>query len=387
MSANWIARQAEKRDLAEVRALGTAIASPDLADQVVAKLDPEMFRRHAHRLVADAVWELRREGKPCDLDLVTDRLVGSGHLDEVGGHPGLWDLMARGETDVRACDELVAIERRRQVWQACQDGTVNIANPAVEPDDVAADVAAALHQRETYDEAGPITTDELLALDAPDWLVEGVLPSGLSMIFGAPKTGKSYIALQTAWSYATGSRWFRRACRDEPGNVLYLAGEGVADLRLRVEALVEDTNLHPGGNLMWWTRPLSLSRERDGAKLRLEVERHQAGLVIVDTWRRFSGLVDENDAGATSTALGVLEDLCANGVSVLVVHHTNAEGGIRGSTALAGAVEAAARVTANEDLMQAEVKSHLSRRGVGFSDIRLAWKPSGPDAVLREVHL
>ncbi|MCA1781892.1 MAG: helicase RepA family protein [Intrasporangiaceae bacterium] len=207
----------------------------------------------------------------------------------------------------------------------------------------------------------------------------------LSMLFGAPKTGKSYAALQVAWSYANGTSWFRRKCRTEPGKVLYLAGEGVADLKLRVEALVADTDMHPGGNLMWWTSPLSLFKERDAAKLRLEVERHEAGLVVVDTWRRFSGLVDENDAGATSQAVGALEDLTAKGVSVLVVHHTNAEGGIRGSTALAGAVESAARAMVNENTGKLVLDSRLARRGVGFSDIELDWKRSGPDAVLREV--
>jgi RecA-family ATPase len=205
------------------------------------------------------------------------------------------------------------------------------------------------------------------------------------MLFGAPKSGKSYVALHVAWSYATGTRWFRRKCQS--GQVLYLAGEGVSDLQLRAQALVEDTNTHPGGFIRWWTDPLSLSRERDAAKLRLEVERCAAGLVIVDTWRRFSGLVDENDSGAAATAMGALEDLARSGVSVLVVHHTNSEGGIRGSTAVHGAVESAVRVMHNPDLKQMELTPYLTRRGVGFSPIQLGWQPTGPDAVLREVHV
>jgi hypothetical protein len=381
----WLARQSEKRDSAELRTLGTALQRPELLDLIVSRVEPGMFRREAHRRIAEAVWSLHAEGKRVDEGTVFDRLVGAGHMDLIGGAAGLADVLLAWDFDTRAVDELLELERRRQVWQACHDGTVKVANPDAEPDDVAADVAAALHAREAFDETGPITTDELLAMEAPDWLVEGILPAGLSMIFGAPKTGKSYIALQTAWSFATGTRWFRRACRDEPGQVLYLAGEGVADLRLRVEALVDETDKHPGGNIRWWTEPLSLSKERDAAKLRLAVEQTGAELVIVDTWRRFSGLVDENDAGKASQAIGALEDLTRKGTSVLVVHHTNAEGGIRGSTAVAGAVEAAARTILDPDAGRVTLTSYLARRGVGFSDIDLGWKRSGPDSVLREV--
>lgn len=382
-NTDWIARQGEKRDNAEVRVLGTALTAPDLLPQLAAKLDPSLFRREAHRIVADAVWGLVTDGKPVDVDSVTDMLIGAGTMDTVGGPAALWDLFTSGEMDLRAADELLELERRRQVWQACHDGTVQVANPAVEPDDVAADVAAALHSRETFDESGPLTTDELLDLDVPDWLVDGILPAGLSLIFGAPKTGKSYVALSVAWAVANGLSWFSRGCGGgEPAPVLYLAGEGVADLRLRVESLIEATDHHPGGNLRWWTRPLSLSRDRDGAKLRLEVERIRPRLVVVDTWRRFSGLVDENDAGSAAAAVGVLEDLTTQGVSVLVVHHTNAEGGIRGSTVLPGAVESAVRTVWSDGRLI--FSSQLSRRGAGFDDLRFKWSRSGPDFVLQE---
>jgi hypothetical protein len=382
---SWLARQSEKRDSAEVRTLGTALQRPELLDLIVSRVEPGMFRREAHRKIAEAVWSLHGEGKRVDVDTLVDRLVGAGHFETVGEGAGIADVIQAWDFDTRAVDELLELERRRQVWQACHDGTVAVANPDAEPDDVAADVAAALHAREAFDETGPITTDELLALDVPPWLVEGVLPAGLSLIFGAEKTGKSYVALQTAWSFATGTRWFRRACRTEPGQVLYLAGEGVADLKLRVEALVDETDAHPGGNIRWWTEPLNLSKPRDGAKLKLAVEQMGAGLVIVDTWRRFSGLRDENDASQVSAALSPLEDLCAKGASVLLVHHANKDGDIRGSGALGGAVESAVRAIIDPDSSTMLLASHRARRGVGFRDIQLGWRRSGPDSVLREV--
>ena len=384
MTAEWIARQSEKRDLTELRVLGTAMADPDLSDEVVSRVGPEMFRNRAHRLIADAVWKLRREGRPCDLDGVQDELIGTGKLDEVGGAGALFDVVTRGEVETRCCDELLTIERRRQVWQACHDGTVKVTNPAVQPDDVAADVAGALHAKTAASLNEPITTDDLLSMQVPDWLVDGIFPAGLSLLFGAPKSGKSYIALQLAWSFATGTNFFRRKCRTEPGNVLYLAGEGVADLKLRVEALIAESGMKDDGRINWWVEGLALAKERDAAKLRLQVERTGAELVIVDTWARYSGLRDENDAALASQAVGALEDLTRKGVSVVVVHHTNAEGGIRGSTAVAGAVESAIRVLRDDDAQRSALISFMARRGPGFSEIEFAWKPSGPDYVLRE---
>jgi hypothetical protein len=384
MTASWLERQAEKRDLAEVRVLGTALSRADLADRIVARVPADLFRRSAHRSVAEAIWSLRQEGRTAGIEEVLDRLHGQQTVDEVGGISGLYELIHYAEPDLTAVEDLLVIERRRQVWQTCTDGARDVTNPDVHPDDVAASVFGRLRDTEEVTDRSPITTDELLDMPRPSWLVEGIFPEGLNVMFGSPKSGKSYLALSMAWSVATGRPWFSRRTTD-PQQVLYLAGEGVGDLRLRAESLLEHTNVHPGGRLAWWPVSLQLARESDAARLRLEVEKLDARVIIVDTWARYAGVRDENDAAQTQSALNALEALCRDGRSVIVVHHAAKSGVMRGSSALAGAVEAAIRVEVNDADGMVRLSSEMARRGSGFEDIVLAWRRIGPDSVLDEV--
>lgn len=387
MSAEWLERQAQNRDLAELRLLGTIMSRSDLAPIALSRTSPDLFKRDAHRVIAEALWSLNVDGKDATLETLVDRLVGQDRMHHVGTVADLFAMLEYGESDLRSLDDLLSIERRRQVYAVCTDGARKATNPDMMPEDVAADVFGRLRDADRSEEHAPISTDELLEMPQPDWLVDGIFPQGLSVMFGAPKAGKSYLALSMAWSLATGSPWFSRNRGREPQQVLYLAGEGVGDLRLRAEALLEHTDTHPGGRLAWWPVSLQLSNPTDAARLRLEVEKLGAKVVIVDTWARYAGVRDENDAAQTQQAVNALEALTRNGVSVVVVHHASKQGVMRGSSALAGAVEAAVRVEINDGTGEVRMSSEMARRGSGFRDVTLAYRKSGPDSVLTEVSL
>jgi hypothetical protein len=384
---DWLERQRELRDLTELRVLGTCMAMQQHTDTIIAMLDPSMFKRDAHRILADAIWTLSREGKPVTMEKVTDLLIGTDRIDEVGGAVGVYDCYARAEPTVACAEELLTIEYRGKVWAACRDGMMSATNPAVEPADAAADVMAALvrtGEMTTDQERPSMSVGELIAMDPPLWLVDGIIPAGLTVLYGNAKSGKSYLALSIAWAYSTGTSWFRRRCRTTPGRVLYLSGEGLADLSLRSQALIQSTGQKPDDDMLVFDhQPLSLSKDRDAARLRLKVERAGAELVIVDTWARYSGLRDENDAAQASRAIAALEQLTTRGVSVILIHHANTTGDLRGSTALGGAVESSIRVIKSDQGM-VEVTPDMTRRGPGFTGFALKFVPTGPDAVLQE---
>ena len=58
----------------------------------------------------------------------------------------------------------------------------------------------------------------------PQWLIEGLLPEGLSILSGAPKIGKSWLSLQIALAVTTASPLFGRVPNSEK-SVLLLALE------------------------------------------------------------------------------------------------------------------------------------------------------------------
>jgi RecA-family ATPase len=70
------------------------------------------------------------------------------------------------------------------------------------------------------------TGEELLAEKLSDirWAVPGVVPAGVTLLVGAPKMGKSWLALELALGIATG-RPVLGDIEVEQGGVLYLALE------------------------------------------------------------------------------------------------------------------------------------------------------------------
>ena len=52
----------------------------------------------------------------------------------------------------------------------------------------------------------PLSADDILGADWPEpvWAVPGMLPVGFSLLAGAPKIGKSWLALQIAQAVSSG---------------------------------------------------------------------------------------------------------------------------------------------------------------------------------------
>ena len=85
------------------------------------------------------------------------------------------------------------------------------------------------------------TVDALLGKPIPPWLVRGILPkTGLGVIYGQPRSGKTFLVLDIAMAIAKGEPWADR--RVTRGNVLYIGLEG--QVRTRIDAYKR----HHGGD-------------------------------------------------------------------------------------------------------------------------------------------
>ena len=72
------------------------------------------------------------------------------------------------------------------------------------------------------------------------WLVKGFLEmDSLSLMFGEPGCGKSFVAIDLACCVATGHSWHGKAIK-RPGSVFYIAGEGFNGLSRRLMAWQTD---------------------------------------------------------------------------------------------------------------------------------------------------
>lgn len=189
-----------------------------------------------------------------------------------------------------------------------------------------------------------ISKPDIKNLPRPQWLVDGLIPDrGLTFLYGAPKKGKSFIALDMALRINCGMDWHGRACRK--GGILYIAGEGVGGYRNRVIGWhlhhgleIEDT----GFRLL--PRAINLMRVEDIEKLVRTVVSviDDAQAVFIDTVARSLPGADENaskEMGLFIAACDAVRDVCH--VAVIGVHHSgkDEERGMRGSSAFRGAAD------------------------------------------------
>lgn len=95
--------------------------------------------------------------------------------------------------------------------------------------DLSLALRGAIFEKDPDGDAGPtlhtISARELLTREwpEPDWIIPGILPVGLTILGGKPKTGKSWLCLQIAQAVATGGKVFGRDVLQ--GRVLYAALE------------------------------------------------------------------------------------------------------------------------------------------------------------------
>jgi AAA domain len=229
------------------------------------------------------------------------------------------------------------------------------------------------------------------AANAPPrrYLLRGLIaPGEMSLWWGAPKCGKSFLLLLIAYSLALGvGLWGRAAVR--PCRVLYVAAEGEGGFAARLLAL-RDTLGDAGDAFRYIAGRVTVGPPADdlGDVIRAA---HDLGadLIVLDTLARTLGDGDENaarDMGGFVESVDTLRS--ETGAHVAVVHHGTKEGGSsRGSGALVGAADLVVKVARggegepNRATVEA-AKDDADGAVLPFR-LRVVDLPSGPDGEAR----
>jgi len=200
------------------------------------------------------------------------------------------------------------------------------------------------------------TLSELSGLPPIRWLIEGIVElAALTIIFGPPGVGKSFVVLDWSLRVAYGLGVYGRPVSKEL--VVYIAAEGAAGLTRRIEAWRQANGKSDEGaafivlphaiNLLSSGGNLDLMRLRLTFDKIAQVMGCQPGLVVVDTVARSFGDGDENATRDMNAFVRGADSVREHtGAAVILVHHTGKDPnkGSRGSTALLGAVNAAVSV-------------------------------------------
>lgn len=214
-------------------------------------------------------------------------------------------------------------------------------------------------EEEDVVESGLVWVGREMVRPPEPWAVRGVV-GGLTVLWGAPGSCKTFVGISLAVCVAGGRPWFGRQVRKGP--VLYIVAEGGIEQfkRRAVEAAREVEIPLEGLELALWPYAVDM-----GSPARLEAfwevwDTVQPVLVVVDTVSRcLPG--DENKQEVMQGFVGACDAIRARyGCSVLTIHHTNKQNMLRGSSVLPGA---------------ADVSLHVWRAPDGHGRVPITFKP------------
>jgi hypothetical protein len=227
-----------------------------------------------------------------------------------------------------------------------------------------------------------ISGDDLMKLKFPDkrWLAKGFLPYGLTLIAGAPKTGKSWLVLECILALSAGRKVLSHY-ETEKIKCLYLALEdSESRLKSRIEILTA------GGHVINNNSKFTCEWERveDGGiqalERRLEAD-PSIKAIFIDTFAKMrrNPKARESLYHQDYDAVGVYKKMADRmGVSIILVHHTK-KGvsddfleSVSGSMGITGAADTVLvlKRTRNED----EATLNITGRDIGEQAIALKFE-------------
>ncbi len=203
------------------------------------------------------------------------------------------------------------------------------------------------------------------------WAVKHVLPSdSIGVMFGAPGTFKSFVALDMALHIAHGMKWLGR--KTKRGSVIYIAAEGGTGLMRRVRAWHAARGLKWSG-ISFYVLPSAVmlstrSSEVVDAARAIGVE---PALIVIDT----KSQTDEGEENSSTDTARYFRELGTWfrqlwACTVLVIHHSghSATERPRGSSAIVGNVDFMFGVFRDEKEMIATVVCERQKDGELFDE-------------------
>ena len=187
-----------------------------------------------------------------------------------------------------------------------------------------------------------------------EWLIKRVMPkAGLGILYGASGSGKTFVALDFAFSIAMGRDW--RGNRTTQAKVIIIAAEGGSGLGKRAEAYARFYNfdLRDVPNLHVITAAPNFLESDDISEVLAEIKAiGGAEFLIIDTLAQVTPGANENTSEDMGRALANIKLLHEQlGCMVELVHHAGKDlsKGSRGWSGLKAAADVQHEITRHEN--------------------------------------
>ncbi len=343
---------------AEQSAVGAMLISPVAVDAVLSIAQRNDFYRSNHRFIIDAITGLRADGEPVDIVTIATRLREQGNFDDAGGMAYLSVLIEACPTagNAKAYAEIV---REQSVKRKLISAADLAADATYKNDSAALGVALRLLSEAQADAASSgerfkfHSLKDLRARPPVTWMVEGLLlERTLSVLFGAGATYKSFMALDIGLHLASGRPW--HGAEVLAGPVIYCAGEGIDGISARADAWLNRYQVDDVPDFIVIDGVPKLCDAEDVARLvaRAKGVGVKPRFIIIDTLAWAMEGADENNTGDMGRAVAAAKRLRDElGAAVMIVHHTNKSGELRGNLALRNNVDAMIDVRADDRMI------------------------------------
>lgn len=215
----------------------------------------------------------------------------------------------------------------------------------------------------------------------PDFIVDGMIPCGMTFLSGAPKTRKSFLALQLAIAVARGQPFFGKqtsAC-----DVVYLDLEGS---KSRISSRASRMTSEIPSNV-YVTNRIS-AKLSDGLvdMLRdLHRERPSIRLIIIDTYSRARGQPRGGGANAYDQDVAFLEPIqqmaVDENIAILFVHHDRKGAGLMsdsferlsGTMGISGSADCVMNLVTDGKRFEGKATLEITPRDAAGCELKLAF--------------
>ncbi len=205
-----------------------------------------------------------------------------------------------------------------------------------------------------------------MVFSAKEWIVEGLLRSGVYILAGAPKIGKSFMVAQIAYHVSTGRPLWGYPVRQSP--VLYMALED--DHQRLQERMFRMFGVDSTSDLYFSIEAKNLREGLEEQIATFITEHPGTRLVIIDTLKKIRPGDDESYSYARDYAdIAQLKKVAAtHDICLLLVHHTrkkeddsDAFNKISGTNGLTGAADASFIFTKTSRMESGAVLQYTGR--------------------------
>lgn len=213
----------------------------------------------------------------------------------------------------------------------------------------------------------------------PEFLIEGMLPCGMTFLSGAPKIRKSFFALQIAIAVATGGKFFGR--KTKQCDVVYLDLEGS---KSRISSRSAQMSIPIPRNVFITNRVEEKLSDGLVEKLReLHQQRSSIRLVIIDTYSRARGNPHGGNANAYDQDVSFLEPIqrmaVDENIAILFVHHDKKGAGfmsdsferLSGTMGISGSADCVMNLVSEGKRFEGRANLEVTPRDAPSSELKL----------------